>query len=182
MSRSDLRPKALALLACSALLMTSLGCNPGNVTAPQSTAEVVTNPNFIRILSTSKGVTDLSRTSGASKVISAERGGTLTQGRVTLEFPAHAVDFDTEITIELTGDGTLGVELGPHGIQFNRPVTMTLDLEGTSAEGNASASSTLWYNEELDRWERVRAADGSDENRLRSELDHFSKYNGGVGG
>jgi len=75
-------------------------------------------------------------------------------------------------------DGTLGVELGPHGIQFNRPVTMTMDLRGTSAEGQASAATTLWWNEEQGWFEMIDKIDSTDPSSLSSELEHFSKYHG----
>ena len=185
MSRSALTSNAFALLACSTLLFASMGCNPGGLTTPETTSQVVTNPNFIRILSTSKGVQDLQGAPGApgaSKMISAEDGGTFTHGRVTLEFPPNALDTDTEISIRALDDETLSVELGPHGIRFNRSVTMKMDLEGTNAEGEALSARTLWYNESEDRWEEVRPAAGSAGSSLSAELDHFSKYNGDISG
>lgn len=188
MSRLRVRSNALALLACSTFLIASFGCSndPGVVTAPDSAPQnvVVDNPNFVRILSaSSKGDTDpILRASAVSTVISAENGGTISNGRVTLEFPAGALDEDTQITIEMVGDGTLGVELGPHGTVFNKPVVMTVDLSGTTAEGRAYESTTLWMNPEMDRWERVEKVDSEDNNAGRSLLRHFSRYNQDVGG
>jgi len=184
MSRFRVTSNAFALLACSALLFTSFGCSsPGSVTAPDSSpsAIVVNNPNFISILSTSKGESNLFMAdASASSMISAEFGGTISNGRVTLEFPPHALDQDTEISIEMLGDGTLGVELSPHGTQFNHPVTMSMDLTGTSAEGNAANTNTVYYNETSDQYELQEKLE-SDPNTTRSSIRHFSRY-AGVGG
>ena len=181
MSRNRVRFNAFALLACSALLLTSFGCsNPGTVTAPDSTPIVVASPDFIRILSSSKGDPTIARAASASAMVSAEFGGTVTNGRITLAFPAGALSEDTEISIDMLADGTLGVELSPHGIQFNKPVVMSMDLRGTSAEGMSDQTSTLWWNEDWEQWERMeKAASSSDVES--SYLSHFSKYNGGIG-
>jgi hypothetical protein len=113
-------------------------------------------------------------------MISAETGGTITNGRVTLTFPPEALSEDTWITIEMTEDGTMGVELGPHGIQFDRPVILEMDLTGTTGEGMSKAASTLWYNDYEGWWEEMPHLE-SDANTLKSELEHFSKYNAGLG-
>ena len=181
MSRYTISSKAFALVACTFLLVAAIGCSPGTPTDPSSTPEnVVVNPNFVRILSTSdKFVDGPNLVSGlTSKVISAHDGGVVTNGRVTLEFPPFALSEDTEITIEMLDDGTLGVELGPHGIQFNRAVTMTMDLRGTSAEGQASEARTLWWNEQQGWFEKIEKIGSTDSNSLSSQLEHFSKYHG----
>jgi hypothetical protein len=178
MSRYSVTSKAFALLACSVLLVASIGCSPGTPTDPSSTPQnVVVSPNFVRILSTSdKSVEDLSRVEGVtSTVISAQDGGVLTNGRVTLEFPPYALAEDTEIAIEMLDGGVLGVELSPHGLQFNRPVTMTTDLRGTSAEGLTNVN-TLWFNEDLGLWETVDEFDTGCTYLVGASLLHFSKY------
>ncbi|MCK5618012.1 MAG: hypothetical protein KAJ17_01365 [Candidatus Krumholzibacteria bacterium] len=185
MSRNKVTPKAFALLACSTLLVASIGCSPGSPTAPSSAPlNVVESPNFIRILSTSsKGVQEMSLTADvASKMISARDGGVISNGRVTLEFPPHALDKDTQITIEMESDGTLGVELGPHGIQFNRPVTMRMDLKGTTAEDQGETSVTLWFNEDEGWWERMPKVESENFNSVSASLRHFSRYNAGLNG
>lgn len=181
MSRVRVRTTAFALLACSALLFASFGCsNPGTVTAPDSAPAVVTSPNFIRILSTSKGDPAAPATSSsASSMVSAQYGGTVTNGRVTLTFPAGALNEDTQITIDMLDDGTLGVELSPHGIQFNKPVTMSMDLRGTTGEGMGNDAQTYYFNEDTGLYElQDKLPGGSD--TCNAELHHFSKYKGGI--
>ncbi|KPK50304.1 MAG: hypothetical protein AMS22_12345 [Thiotrichales bacterium SG8_50] len=184
MSRLQVTSKAFALLACSVLLFASIGCSPGTPTDPSSTPQnVVVSPNFVRILSTSdKSVDQPYLVIGTtSKMISAEDGGVITNGRVTLEFPPFALSEDTEITIDMLDDEILGVELGPHGIQFNKPVIMTTDLRGTSAE-NMTDVNTLWYNEQEQWWETVEEIEFSDPNVVGATLLHFSKYAENIGG
>jgi hypothetical protein len=179
MSRSTVTPRAFALLACTILLVASIGCSPGTPTDPSSTPEnVVVSPNFVRILSTSeKSVDQPNLVSGlTSKVISAKDGGVVTNGRVTLEFPPDALSEDTEITIQMTKPGTLEVELGPHGLTFNEPVTMKMSLRGTTAEGRSAESNTLWWNENQYWWEKVADFPTDDPNTSGALLEHFSKF------
>jgi hypothetical protein len=138
----------------------------------------------VRILSTSdKSIDELNLVSGTtSKVISAENGGVITSGRFTLEFPPFALSEDTEITIDMLNDGTLGAELGPHGIQFNRPVTMTMELQDTSAEGNSESVDTLWWNSVENWYETMPKVDSETPNKLSATLNHFSHYKAAVGG
>jgi len=182
MSRSTFTPKALALFACAIPLLASIGCSPEAPTAPSlEPLNVVASPNFIRILSTSKGAEDIQLAAGVSKMISAEQGGVVSDGRVTLEFPPFALSEDTEITIESLDDGTLGVELGPHGIKFDRPVVMIMDLRDTTAEGKGKSAQTIWWNEDESWWEKMPKSE-SDDNEIKTELEHFSKYASELGG
>ena len=114
--------------------------------APDSSpsAIVVESPNFIRILSTSKGDTEAFQAqASASAMISAEFGGTISNGTVTLEFPPNALDQDTEISIDMLGDGTLGVELSPHGTQFKKDVKVSINLEYLRVGQSLAASAQM---------------------------------------
>lgn len=181
MSRRLISSKAFAMLASAILLIASIGCDPGTLTAPSSAPDnVVDSPNFITVLSTSKGVSDLSLAPAVSTVVSAEEGGRVVCGPFKLEFPPKALDEDTEITMSVIDDGTLSVELGPHGIRFNAPVVLSMDLEGTSAEGMADQALTLWYDEEDGIYLLMPKLPSDDKNTLKSQLEHFSKYAGHI--
>jgi hypothetical protein len=183
MSRTRVRFTAFALLACSALLFASFGCsNPGTVTAPDSTPLVVTSPNLVRILSTSKSGDGPATTQSASATISAQNGGTVSNGRVSLDFPPGALNQDTQITIEMLNDGTVGVELSPHGIQFNKPVTMSVDLRGTTAEGQGDMVDTYYWNEDAGLYETQQKLNSSSADKATAALYHFCKYTQGLGG
>jgi hypothetical protein len=179
------KSRAFALLACSILLVASNGCTPGTPTDPSSAPQnVVVSPDFVRILSTSQRSVEGPRqaSSPSLEMISAQNGGVVTNGHVTLEFPPFALGEDTEISIEMLDDEAVIFELGPHGLQFNRPVTMIVDLHGTSAEDLSDISTTLWYNEEKDWWERIDAVDMTDPNLVAGSLLHFSRYAATING
>ena len=150
--------------------------------APDSSPVVVTSPDFVRILPTSKGDSSPATASSASTMVSAQFGGVVSNGRVTLEFPAGALSQDTEITIDMLDDNTLGVEFGPHGTQFNKPVTMSTDLRGTTAEGMSDQTSTYYWNESKNYYERQEKLSSDDKNTNKSALYHFSKFKDGAGG
>lgn len=178
MSR-NVTSNAFALLASSILLMASFGCNPGAITGPETSSDVtiVENPDFVRILSTSsKGAEYAAMAVPVSAVISAAEGGVISNGRVTLTFPAGALDQDTEISIQMLGNGTLGVNLEPHGTQFNVPVILTMDLTGTSAEGKGASVNTVYDNEDTGQYELMNQAPGQDANTSAAYLGHFSRY------
>ncbi|NIO29209.1 MAG: hypothetical protein GTO29_11725 [Candidatus Latescibacteria bacterium] len=177
-----LASKSFALLACTALLLSTIGCNTGSVTAPDPESElIVQDPSFIRILSTPKGASYPDRAVVAAEMISYEYGGSVSNAWITLDFPAGALDKDTEISINMPEPDKLIVELGPHGIQFNRPVELRINLNGTNAEGMADNAYLLWFNDDMGWWEKLDTA-SEDPNSFKAHLTHFSKYSGSLGG
>jgi len=120
-----------------------------------------------------------------SALVSAEKGGVVSLGRFTLEFPPGALPADTEIEISVTDPTLVMCELGPHGLHFNKPVTLTVDYGGTPAEQLESSSETLgvyWYNEDAGRWQIVGRNIDVDRNLSRAQLEHFSDYAAGFQG
>jgi hypothetical protein len=112
-------------------------------------------------------------------LVSAENGGVVSLGRFTLEFPPGALAADTEIEISVTDPTLVMCELGPHGLEFNKPVTLTIDYGGTPAEQLEASSQTLgvyWYNEATGRWQLVGRNIDVDRNLSRAQLEHFSDY------
>ena len=181
MFSKSLASKSFALLACLALLISALGCNVESPMAPDlGSDKIVHDPSFIRILSTPKNSPIMCSTDLTSKVISAEYGGTVSNGWITLEFPPGALNEDTEITIEMPDPNQLMVDLSPHGIQFNKPVVLTLELEGTDAAGQAQMTHLIWFNENMEWWEIMDGAGVNDANHSKSYLHHFSKYKGDI--
>jgi hypothetical protein len=105
-------------------------------------------------------------------VVSAETGGTVTNGYVSLYFPPGALTEDTEITIDMPRFPEAMVELGPHGIVFNKDVSLIMPLD--RIDSNATAFRVLWYNEDLGRW--VGIGEDIDGGSVVSKLQHFSDY------
>ncbi len=158
-------------------VLAAMGCGYSPVSPSQDdTTPGVENPVFVLVLSASEGSSgrDMleSSSTSVSMVISAEMGGTVTNGYVSLYFPPGALDKDTEITIDMPRYPEAVVELGPHGIEFNKNVTMTLPL--AKLDSDATAYRTLWNDENAGVWINVggRVENGS----IVTELQHFSEY------
>ncbi len=186
MTNSRFTSKSFALLLCLAslaLILFVFGCNTERVTAPTPAPErIVTNPNPIVILSAPKNGTKPALVPGVSKVISAASGGSVGNEYVRLDFPPGALNGDTEVTIDMPEPGKMVFVFGPHGIHFNKPVTMTVFLDKTNAAGMADMAETLWFNEQMGWWEPVEKIESSDPNAAESLLEHFSKYAADLGG
>lgn len=174
------RTIAQKLLTVSTFLsvLAAMGCGSYSPVSPSQddTTPGVVNPVFVQVLSTSAGSSgrDMMQSSSTSvsMAISAETGGTVTNGYISLYFPPGALDDDTEITIDMPRYPVAIVELGPHGIEFNKNVIMTLPL--AMIDSDKDSYTTLWNNENAGIWEDIggRIEDGN----VISELEHFSEY------
>ena len=158
-------------------VLAAMGCGYSPVSPSQDdTTPGVENPVFVQVLSTSAGSSDrdmlATPSTSVSMVISAETGGTVTNGYVSLYFPPGALTEDTEITIDMPRYPEAMVELGPHGIEFNKNVIMTLPL--AKVDSDAISYRTLWNDENAGLW--VDIGGKIDNNNVVTELQHFSDY------
>jgi len=177
MSRSRHTTKTFALLACLALLFAAVGCNEGSMVTPvDGPGGVGIEPDFFGTLSTPDDPALLNAGKAYGSMVSASVGGTVCNSRVTLEFPAGALDKDTYVTMVMVDKDNLVVEFGPHGLVFNRPVTITWKLVGTAKEGRAESTTIKWHNPETDTREDVYTFPANSRNRVKGLLEHFSEY------
>ena len=106
------------------------------------------------------------------------------EGNITVNIPSGALNKETTITatyiespeILSTGLPTefLGaVEFGPDGTEFNKPVTVTINL--TKAPKNSKLAVFCYYAKE-DIWEYVTDATPKSGQKATFEVTHFSKY------
>lgn len=179
MSRLRHTLKSFALLACLTLLLAALGCTDSVMAPVDEDASTGFDLNDI----SSAPMADLESAVEQPKgwMVSAEWGGKITNGRVTLEFPPGALDDDTYITMEMVDKSNLVVEFGPHGIKFNKPVTMSLKLKDTALEACAERAVIKWLNPDTNALEDVKNLPPENLKEARALLEHFSKYLG-VGG
>jgi len=178
MSRSRHTTKTFALLACLALLFAAVGCNEGSMVTPvDGPGGVGIEPDFYGTLSTPDDPALLNAGKVYGSMVSATVGGTVCNSRVTLEFPAGALDKDTYVTMVMVDKDNLVVEFGPHGLVFNRPVTITWKLVGTAKEGRAESTTIKWRNPETGLLENITNLPVDHPNRVRGVLEHFSDYN-----
>lgn len=169
--------KKIALRTLTALtflsVLAALGCGTYSPVAPSnSSMPGLENPEFATLLSASKGSDSAMRSAVASAMISAKDGGVVSNGFYSVCFAPGALEKDTEISIEMPEFPKAVVQLSPHGIQFNAPVTLSLALDKTSAVSNEW--NVLWLNDGTGLWESVGGyvEDGA----VKAELKHFSEY------
>lgn len=121
---------------------------------------------------------DLSGTRHAEKYIVASEGGFVELNGFRVDIPAGALSQNTTITIDLPTDNVLAKRLiadfGPHGTQFNTPVTLHFPLTGVLLNGDPI---------EVGRWENgAWTSLGGSVNLLGTVLSsttpHFSTYGG----
>ena len=172
--------KLRSLLSVAAAALALAGCSDRPET-PLSPAHAAPSA----VLSTSIDLTgvlefatvpDLSGRRSVSKLIRASEGGSVGLYGFRVDIPAGALPQDTVVTIDLPRDELLGkrviAEFGPHGVQFNQPVTLTFPLEGV-----------LWLGEpiEVGRWENgawtpLGGTVAPDGKSLSGTTPHFSAY------
>ena len=177
MSRFNHTTKTFALLACVALLFAAMGCKVGSVLAPvDETGGVNPEPSFYGISSTPDNPNHVKAAEIRGQWVSAQNGGTVSNGRVSLEFPAGALDEDIYVTMQLLDKSDLRVEFGPEGLVFNKPVTITWKLVGTAAEGRAATAQIKWFNPETGSLEDIYNFPSDEPNRKSGLIEHFSEY------
>lgn len=119
---------------------------------------------------------DLTENRHAEKWIRADEGGFVELNGFRVDIPAGALPHDALVTIDLPQDELLGkhviAEFGPHGIQFNTPVTLTFPLDGVIVpEGQLTVGR--WEGSAWNYLGGMVSADGSS---LSGTTPHFSAY------
>ncbi|HTX71364.1 MAG TPA: SpvB/TcaC N-terminal domain-containing protein, partial [Rectinemataceae bacterium] len=105
-----------------------------------------------------------------SALIDPNEGGNLSIGEVSLSVPPHAVALPTRITIRRLGSvdaldegmsnvtaGAVGYRFEPHGILFERPVSVSMRFDPGLLASETALSNlyTYFYDDRHSRWERL---------------------------
>jgi hypothetical protein len=106
------------------------------------------------------------------KVIGRD-GGVIRVGDHKLEIPRNALQRNTVITVERPSDNVASVRLSPHGLQFNRTATLTLDYSHCSY---SKPSRMAYTDEQLNILEYPRSIDDWRNEQVEAKIDHFSRY------
>lgn len=100
---------------------------------------------------------------------------------ITLDFPSGALTETTDISIR-SNNNRLVFYFGPDGIQFNKPVEVTITVHcgpGVDPERRLRALGFYYWNESEHQWERLEnfevSIDGQDI-LVTGSLSHFSQY------
>lgn len=168
------KKRALRILTALTFLsvLAALGCGTYSPVAPSNPPSMpgVENPEFATLLPASKG-SEVMQSSAASAMVSAEKGGVVSNGYYSVYFAPGALSEDTEISIEMPEFPKAVVRLSPHGIQFNAPVILSLALDKVEA---ADGWDCLWLNEASGLWESIGA--DTENGIVKTALKHFSEY------
>jgi hypothetical protein len=124
------------------------------------------------------GAPDLTATRHAEKLIRASAGGYVELNGFRVDIPAGALPADAVVTIDLPSDPLLAKRLvadfGPHGMQFNQPVTLSFPLTNVLLNGGPIQVSR-W---ETDHWVGLGGWLSAGGTRLNGTTPHFSRYGG----
>lgn len=119
---------------------------------------------------------DVTQGRHAEVYIRASEGGSVEVNGFRVDIPAGALPADTLITIDLPTDVTLAqhvlAEFGPHGIQFNEPVTISFPLEGVALP-TGPVEVRRWEN---GGWTSLGGSANPDGKSFSSTTPHFSTY------
>jgi hypothetical protein len=129
--------------------------------------------------------------------IAARLGGWIVRADNTaVDIPPGALEEDTEITIgdpdddeeedrrqmivmsgKRLGEASAPVEYGPHGLSFDKPVTITIpyDPEALKDEHQADLSIHYW-NPESKGWEKLASKIDTVKKTVSAQTYHFSQY------
>lgn len=172
--------RTLALVAALFALAGCTDTSQPTLSAPAESSEVLGGTISLNGILTFVGAPNLLEPRHAEKYIVASEGGFVELQGFRVDIPAGALSQNTTITIDLPTDNVLGkrliAEFGPHGTQFNTPVTISFPLTGV-----------LWLGEpiEVARWENgAWTGLGGTVNLLGTRLSgttpHFSTYGGKI--
>lgn len=171
------------LTLAAAALFALGGCadlEPPTLSAPEQPAAALSGTIDLNGVLQFAEMPDLLNNRHAEKYIVASEGGFVELNGFRVDIPAGALPANTTVTIDLPTDPALGkrliAEFGPHGTQFNTPVTLSFPLTGVILSGQPI---------EVGRWENgAWTSLGGSVNALgtvlQSTTPHFSTYGGKV--
>jgi hypothetical protein len=171
--------RTLGLMAAAAALVLA-GCSERAQAplAPTAPTAVLSGTIDVNGLLQFVGTPNLSGARHAEKYIHASEGGYVELNGFRVDIPAGALPCDTTVTIDLPNDAVLAkrvmAEFGPHGVQFNTPVTLSFPLTGVLLNGGPFGVAR-W---EGDHWVQLGGWVSADGTRLYGTTPHFSYYGG----
>lgn len=168
-------------LALAAAIVALAGCSDSSqpmLSTPAPPAESLTETVSVNGLLQFAGTPSLAGARHAEKRIIAAEGGFVELNGFRVDIPAGALPADTTVTIDLPTDELLAervvAEFGPHGVQFNTPVTLTFPLSGVLWNGNP-VEVARWEN---GGWTSLGGSVNPTGTALSGTTPHFSTYGG----
>jgi hypothetical protein len=110
----------------------------------------------------------------ADAAIIGPQGGTLKVGEHELVIPAGALDREELITAESPTSSRVDVQFAPHGLQFLKPVQLTLSYKDCVRP--TSFDFLIAYIQGNQVLELPPSVDHKDDDEVEADIDHFSRY------
>ncbi len=104
------------------------------------------------------------------------QGGTLRMGPHTLVIPRGALGQRVTITAEIPSDPVSSVRFQPHGLEFNRPASLTLSYSHCSGVGLLVPRRVAYTTDSLDILKFLDSRDDLRRKTVTATLEHFSRY------
>ncbi len=123
----------------------------------------------------------LNKVLSTQKHISAAKGGEIDLkndlgSTCSLFFPPNALNQDTLISVQWNTQGFIS-ELEPHGLIFNRAVTLKLSYKDAVLTGVNEDRLRIWYyNDNAGVWELVGGTVDKKLKTVKGLINHFSAY------
>jgi hypothetical protein len=115
------------------------------------------------------------------KFIKSGETGDLKLDRWTLTIEKDAMRDKADITMENASAKYVMVELGPDGLEFDKPVKLEVDLSGLKWDPHTDWTM-WWFNEERGCWEDMGGTFDPETEVLTVYIDHFSTWGPGRAG
>lgn len=109
----------------------------------------------------------------ATVQVVGRQGGVVRVGQHRLEIPRNALSKTTVITAERPTGEVASVRFSPHGLQFNRSATLTMDYGHCTA---GKRNRMAYTDEKLNILEYPPSTDDPRREQVESRIDHFSRY------
>ena len=112
----------------------------------------------------------------STKTIGSE-GGSISAGPHTLWIPPAALSKPTAITMTVpTGLGVNVVRFEPEGLEFERPVWLTISYTNCNLLGRVLPKRIAYADADLNVIEYLLSLDNLFAKRVTAKVDHFSDY------
>jgi hypothetical protein len=105
-------------------------------------------------------------------------GGTINMGPHSLTIPAGALTANTTISGTVVRGGVNSVRLEPHGLKFakGKTATLTMSYSNCLLKDLPIAKKVAYTSEGLDLLAILKSLDLSADDKVQTQLGHFSRY------
>ena len=104
------------------------------------------------------------------------RGATLRVSGHLLSIPPRALRHATRITLVVPADTVNRIRLEPHGLEFDKPVALTMSYANCAVETSTDPRRIAYTNESLEILAYEPSVDDAVGTRVTGQLKHFSQY------